>query len=328
MGGGGTMRTAAKIAGIGVARSGFRGSPSTIPAEQLVRNSSRPVSSAGVSSQGAKTAEVAPLHTAASWDLTDWEFADGGDLVMEAGEPMPRVVFGDVPSFQEAKEATTELKDAIEKMYLSSDSSQCEASSPGSEISVLSPTLFEPVTKSCVVEAISNPSVPNHAIQAFHLLSSSAEAQTVVASIACDPNVWKAVMQNPAVSTFFQSQQMVTDFEAEGTPEKVVELTNGAAVAGSEAVETPEKVEEHEYRSENVFDFMGILQNLKLTVTDMVSRVSSFLQNIFPTAEKEKATADADVNTKANFMDYTNFLGGTFMGLAVLVIMVVLVKRA
>ena len=34
---------------------------------------------------------------------------------MEAGEPMPRLVFGSVPSFQEAKDATAELKDALDK---------------------------------------------------------------------------------------------------------------------------------------------------------------------------------------------------------------------
>lgn len=115
MGGGGAMRTAAKVAGFGVARSGFRGSPTARPVEQSIRNASRQTSSAGVSSQGAKAAEVAPLHTAASGDLTDWEFADEGDLFMAAGEPVPRVVFGDVPTFQEAKEATTELKDAIDQ---------------------------------------------------------------------------------------------------------------------------------------------------------------------------------------------------------------------
>jgi len=31
--------------------------------------------------------------------------------------------------------------------------------------------------------------------------------QAVVASLACDPNVWNAVMENSAVSSFFQSQQ-------------------------------------------------------------------------------------------------------------------------
>ncbi|MCH94645.1 hypothetical protein A2U01_0033491 [Trifolium medium] len=115
MGGGGTMRTAAKLAGIGVARSGFRGPPASYAVEHSVRNSSRASSPTRVLSQGAKTTDVKPLHTSVSEDLNDWEFADEGDLFMSGGEPTPRVVFGDVPTFQEAKEATAELKDAIDQ---------------------------------------------------------------------------------------------------------------------------------------------------------------------------------------------------------------------
>jgi len=106
MGGGGAMRAAAKIAGIGVSRSGLRGSAAALPTEQSVRNASGS-SVAGVSVQVVKTAEVAPLHAAAPWD--DWDFADDGDLVV------PRMVFGCAPTFEEAKEATTELKDAIDQ---------------------------------------------------------------------------------------------------------------------------------------------------------------------------------------------------------------------
>ncbi|TKY45620.1 hypothetical protein E2542_SST30384 [Spatholobus suberectus] len=121
------------------------------------------------------------------------------------------------------------------RIYLSPDSSQC--SSPRGQVSVLSPTLYEPVNRSCVVEAISNPSAPQHAIQAFHLLSSSREAQAVVASLACDPNVWNAVMENPAVNSFFQSQQTVADFGVEETTEEVEKISTCA----SEVVETQEK---------------------------------------------------------------------------------------
>ncbi|MED6150864.1 hypothetical protein PIB30_076688 [Stylosanthes scabra] len=318
MGGGGAMRTAAKIAGIGVGRAGLRGSTASLPTEQSVRNASRPAS-AGVSSQGAKPAEVAPLHTAASWELDDWEFDDEGELAMVAGEPMPRLVFHGVPTFEEAKEATNELKEAIDKVYLSPDSSHSKGSSHGSEISVLSPSPVEPETK--IIEAISNPAVPKHAIQAFKLLSTSSQAQTVVASIACDPNVWNAVMQNPAVTDFFKSHQ------EEETPEK---LESCAAVAGAEAKETAEKEKllAESDSGNGSFDFMSILENFKLTVTEMLSSVSNFLQNIFPTAEKEKTNGDADGNAKESFMDTNKIMGGTFMGLAVLAIMVVLVRRS
>lgn len=109
------MRTAAKLAGIGVARSGFRGPNASYPVEHSVRNASRPASSTGVSSQGARVADVSPIHTTASGDLSDWEFADSSDLFMSAGEPVPRMVFGDVPTLQEATEATAELKEAIDQ---------------------------------------------------------------------------------------------------------------------------------------------------------------------------------------------------------------------
>ncbi|CAK8577234.1 unnamed protein product [Lathyrus sativus] len=305
MGGGGSMKTASKFAGLGVARSRFRGTSATHPVEQQVRSASRTSSPTRLSTQGAKGADVKPLHTAVSGDLSDWEFADEGDLFMTGGEPTPRVVFGDVPTFKEAQEATAELKDAIDQIYLSSGNSQCEGSSPGSQLSVVSPPAKETGTKSCLVEAISSPSVPKHAIHAFQLLSTSPEAQTVVQSIACDPNIWNAVMKNPAVTSFFESQL-------------AVESSNDAAFAGSETEETPKKEEG------NAFDFMTILQNLKLTVTEMVGRMSNFFQNIFPTAEKDKSSADGG---GANFMDYKNLMGGSFMGLAVMVIMVVLMKR-
>ncbi|ESW05038.1 hypothetical protein PHAVU_011G146700 [Phaseolus vulgaris] len=309
MGGGGAMRTAAKIAGVGVSRSGLRGSTASLPTEQSVRNASRS-SVAGVSAQGVKTAEVAPLHAAAPWD--DWDFAEDGDLVV------PRMVFGSAPTFEEAKEATTELKDAIDQVYLSPDSSKY--SSPGDEVSTLSPTLYEPVNRSCVFDTISNPSVPNHAIQAFNLLSTSHEAQAVVASLASDPNVWNAVMENPVVYRFFQSQQTVADFGEVETTEKVEKLSTCA----SEEIETPDKREATaESDLGSMFsDFIGFLQNLKLTVTELVSSVSDFLQNIFPSPDTQKMAGDAVGNNKANLM------GGTFMGLAVLVIMVIVTKRA
>ncbi|KAL1363245.1 uncharacterized protein [Arachis hypogaea] len=308
MGGGGAMRTAAKIAGIGIGRTAYRGSPASLPTDQSqsVRNASLPAS-AVLSSHGAKPAEVAPLHTAASWELDDWEFADEGELVMVAGEPMPRVVFQGVPTFEEAKEATTELKEAIDKVYLSPDSSHSEVSSHGSEVSVLSPTQVEAESK--IAEAISSPLVPKHALQAFKLLSTSSQAQTVVASIACDPNVWDAVMQNPAVTDFFKLHQEVAGSEAKEAAENEKLLAESDLGNGS-------------------FDFMSILENFKLTVTEMVSSVSNFLQNIFPTAEKENTHGDADGNAKQSFMDTNKIMGGTFMGLAVLAIMVVLVRRS
>ncbi|KAE9588625.1 hypothetical protein Lal_00003241 [Lupinus albus] len=314
MGGGVTMRAATKLAGIGAfATSGIKSVVRPPPADQLVQNVPRPSSTflSSSSPQKAIAADIAPLHTASSWDLEDWDVAGDGVLIMEAGEAMPRVVFDGVPSFQEAKAATIELKDAIDSIYLkSSSSSEYEGSSPGSQGSVVSPFNTELETKFRAIDAISNPSVPKHAFQAFQLLSGSPEAQTAVASIACDPNVWNAVMQNPAVKDFFQSQQTVSYSEAERSNVKLEELPDSD--------------------SENVFsDLMGMLHNLKLTVAEMVSNMSNYFQNIFGFSMAEKSSADADGagNAKANLMDHWA-VGGTFMGLAVLVVMVIVLKRA
>ncbi|XP_054815956.1 uncharacterized protein LOC129315862 [Prosopis cineraria] len=310
MGGGGVLRTAAKVAGVGVASAGRRGVPVAQPAEQSIRKASRPVS-AVLSSEGAKSGEVAPLHTAASWDSDEWDFAHDDGLVMEAGEPTPRVVFGEVPSFQEAKAATSELKNAIDEVYLSSNTSVCEGST-GSEVSVQSPLLCGTEIKSCVMEAISTPSAPKHALDAFKFLSTNSEAQTIVASVASDPNVWNAIMKNPSLKDFLQSQQTAAGVESEETPESLVKLHHSDRKGN---------------QGNGFVDFMELMQNFKLTVTEMVSNVSKYLNNVFGLSEAEKTSSDANGNTRANYMD-SFAMGGTLMGLAVLVIMVVLLKRA
>ncbi|WVZ04134.1 hypothetical protein V8G54_024940 [Vigna mungo] len=111
----------------------------------------------------------------------------------------------------------------------------------------------------------------------------------------------------------------LSDSGAVETTEKVEKLSTFS----SEGDETLEKMEATaESDSGSMFsDFMGFLQNLKLTVTELVSSVSSFLQNIFPSPDTQKMAADADGNIKSSFM------GGTFIGLAVLVIMVIVTKR-
>ena len=117
------MRNAMKVAGLGVANGTMRGPPFSSP--QSAVKPTRTASAAMSSSSAAKaaTADVAapPHRVSSSWD--DWEFAEeyGSELVMEAGEPMPmpRVVFhGGVPSFDEAKDATTELKQAIDQYVM------------------------------------------------------------------------------------------------------------------------------------------------------------------------------------------------------------------
>lgn len=65
--------------------------------------------------------------------------------------------------------------------------------------------------------------------------------------------------------------------------------------------------------------FRDILKNIKFKVMNMVSNVSSFLNNIFG------LPSDANGDAKTIPIDMT--LGASVMGLAVLVIMVVVLKR-
>ncbi|CAL9245122.1 unnamed protein product [Arabidopsis halleri] len=47
--------------------------------------------------------------------------------------------------------------------------------------------------------------IPQVALQAFAFLSENTAAQTDVASIACDPKVWDAVMENKDIMKFLQT---------------------------------------------------------------------------------------------------------------------------
>ena len=74
------------------------------------------------------------------------------------------------------------------------------------------------------------------------------------------------------------------------------------------------------------FDFFGLLQNIRLTVAEAVSGMSNYLQNLFGFAGGDKTSSGENGNTKAFFADQT-VLGGTVIGLVVMVAIVVLVKR-
>lgn len=80
-------------------------------------------------------------------------------------------------------------------------------------------------------------------------------------------------------------------------------------------------------QSKNVsFDIMDTMQNIKLTVVEMVSNVSNYLQNIFGFSKAGDISSEANGNdTRAIFMDTT--LGASLMGLVAMVVMVVVLKR-
>lgn len=78
------------------------------------------------------------------------------------------------------------------------------------------------------------------------------------------------------------------------------------------------KLEENEDGGDS---FSGFIQKIKTSVVEMVSKTTDFLQSLFslPSADKGKE------NAGSNNMDKT--IGASLMGLAVMVIMVVLVRR-
>lgn len=299
------MRAAAKMSGIGVFNGGIRGVPVMPPAEHSVRNATLPVSAIlSSSSASSKTPSTEVSSITAAWD--DWEFTDSvEELKIEAGEPMPRVVFGGVPSFQEAKEATAELKDALDKVYLSSPKSTGFSDTFAADhVSVLSPlTNPESDTKSCVFFEATPAPVPKNVLQAFKLLSESPKAQTVVASIASDPNVWNAMMDNPMLKDYLALEQRNDNPEPQ-SPKRFEESSDGGQTGSKE----------------NGFAHItGMMQNIKRKVLEMVSNVSNLFQNIFGVSASDDISSDSNGNTKT--------AGATFMGLAVLVMMVIVFKR-
>lgn len=316
------MRSAAaKVVGIGGV---LRGAPSLPAASQSVRSASR---SGGVLAiVSGKGGEVAPgdVPQAAvqmpAWEVDEWDFA-----AFEEGpvrEPMARVVFGGVPSYEEAKAATAELKDAIEKVYLSStNTSRWNDQLPADQASGLLLCANSAETQSLAIgDALAAYPAPKHAVQAFTLLSQSPAAQSVVASIASDPNVWNAFMQNDALKDFLQSQNS-TGIQFPYVEPKVEESGGG---------KLPRKVEEISEGGHNgglmtiLQNIKPILQNIKVSVEEMVSNISSFLATIFSPPSAEKTTTN-EGNAGPAFNEIA--FGASFMGLALLAIITVLIRR-
>ncbi|CAN1239439.1 hypothetical protein LINGRAPRIM_LOCUS2360 [Linum grandiflorum] len=317
MGGGAAMRTAAKVAGFGVVNAGFRGAVSGLPpaAEHSVRNASRPVS-AVISSSSSPASSGAGAVQRPVWELDQWEFAGGEEeelMLLESAEPKPRLVFGPPPTHQEAKEATSDLKEALEKISFENPTHGASTASVGfadGDLPVLT-TSELPGSKSCITSA--DP-VPENAIRAFKLLNESPAAQSVVASIASDPNVWHAVMNNDALTEFLQSHKKTTESVADSNSEDV----------GSPKL--PEALEDAWESQKSKTGFMDILEDIKVSVVDMYGTVSSFLQNMFSKSAGAVDESEAgESNGKSAVLE--NSLAASFMGLAVMAIMMVVLKR-
>ena len=67
---------------------------------------------------GEGLSDVSPMQKVVA-EFDDWEMAgEEVEMMVSVGEPLPRVVFGGAPSLQEATEATSDLKHALEKYVI------------------------------------------------------------------------------------------------------------------------------------------------------------------------------------------------------------------
>ncbi|XP_047336922.1 uncharacterized protein LOC124940445 [Impatiens glandulifera] len=168
-----------------------------------------------------------------------------------------------------------------------------------------------PETKAFVIKETGVTSVSKPAFQAFKLLSENPAAQSVVASIASDPNVWLAVMENPDLKEYLYSQKSTA---SDSVLEK--ECVSEVKFQDNEA---------HESVNDRAKSGDGLFHNIKTRVVDMLSGLSGYFQNIFGGGEETNADVEDSAKTKTSFME--NPLGASFMGLAVMVILVVVLKR-
>ncbi|KAK3021417.1 hypothetical protein RJ639_046825 [Escallonia herrerae] len=329
MGGGGAMRAAAKVAGIGVAHGGFRGVPEN-PFSAAGRRAARPVSGIATSAEDGKLSgggvlaaqKVEDSVQRPFWEIDDWELAGGEE---EAGEPAPRVVFGCPPTAQEAKQATVELKDALEKTYLSPSFNDGKGSFlSGQEFGMLHLSNSEYMENKAVTESLNLP-VSKHAIQAFRLFNESPAAQTVVASIASDPNVWNAVLQNHALVDFLESHK--TSVSLLDMDKSTTETVDAADLSSPRSLSSPRLFDESCDTVEQSYGngIVEILENFRVSVVEMMSSLSGFFQNLFVGPVAASASAEAGVSAGSASPDRA--LGASLMGLAVMVIMVVVLNR-
>lgn len=312
--GGGAIRAAAKVAGITAASGGIRNiTPEHYSAVRKAASARPAAAVAEEMKLVAKNLEAAVQRPCLEMD--DWVFPDAE----ASGDRMPRVVFGGVPTLQEAKEATSELSAALEQTYLSS---------PVSVAADRYSNKQDVETKSCITTQMAVAPVPAPAVMAFRFLHESSQAKNVVASIACDPNVWNAVLQNEELQQFMQSQtacdsRSAMNFSgAESFADYDGADENSVMKSGTDC--DPKSFTDSSKLAE-FGGFVNIFQKLKSTVVDMVSNLSGFMQNLFGVQGGGGVLLNPDGTARVGV---ETAMHGSFMGLAVIAILVILLKRA
>lgn len=300
--GGGVIRTAAKAAVSGSFRSSLVDEAGRRAARQQVSSFVPAVQSEFVAptlSAGYGRTEASAVVVAAHrphLEFDDWVLTGGIEESFESAGIAPRLVFGPVPTLEEAMEATTDLKDALEKVYFTpqhtAESNEvCQATSHG-ECSTIS-------------------SAPKHVTQMFYLLQENSEAQDVVASLASDENVWNAVMKN----------EKVVQFCKKSSPEFVeIFKEPGEFVAESHTPDVFSSTMDVKETSEG-----SLLNKIKVKVSQMVNNISDFIKDSFGISTGESSSS----NKKSTSENTSSTFGAaaSFLGLAVAAILVILLKR-
>lgn len=156
--------------------------------------------------------------------------------------------------------------------------------------------------------------------------------QNVVASIACDPNVWSAVLKNEALVEYLQSQKTSMNesitlcFSYTSYVYTVDLLVIYTGTLASQSVnecesQTPNCFHDELYDSEKDIPqngFLDFFENIKVRVEEMLTSFSSYFQRFFG------ASDEVDGSNKPTFGEIAM---GSFMGLAVMVVMLVVLKR-
>ncbi|KAF3662688.1 putative beta-glucosidase 41-like [Capsicum annuum] len=156
----------------------------------------------------------------------------------------------------------------------------------------------------------------------WEMVGGEEEIMSVIASIACDPNVWNAVMQNLALQEFLDSSKTSASFpDSDHKIDEFVAAVDSFSQSSQKSVSSKSEAEESKFGN----SFIDFLQNITRIVTqtmvDMMNSLSDFFNNLF---EGNKVFFNTDESAKLGIVETT--LGESFMGLAVMVMMVIVSK--
>ncbi|XP_038906371.1 uncharacterized protein LOC120092205 [Benincasa hispida] len=331
---GATRFASMAAAGIGVIRSRLRKAPPVQASDQLLCNSTRPVSALTSSSSPTAKAVV----------------AEENDLIMEAGEPVTRLVFGGRPNVEESKEATADLKEVLDAMFLSSSKSFESETSLLPGISLPLNTEMVDNRSGLIIEKNTSTPGPEHVHEAFRLLCYSSTIQNIVASLASDQKVYEAVLENSELKKYINAYETSSGtFEHEGNVESkasaieklrnlkdfvvkmVINIPNHLpGLFGFSAVESGSESDDKQNSTMEAgkfgSGFVEKLKKLKNSVVEMATNIPNYLPNFHGSPASENVSGSEHKGNTQSFPPEVN-LGTYLTGLAIMVIMIVVFKR-